>query len=102
MRPVFVPLFVVGLLLVALVPTMPYGYYQVMRWLIVAASLWLAMNCHGKGREGWVWVWGVIAGIYNPIFPVRASREVWTFVNLATVAVVVIYSVKTITTNRGK
>ncbi len=102
MRIVAAPLFVVALLLVALVPTMPYGYYQVMRWLITAASLWIAMTCHGDGRGNWIWVWGAIAGIYNPIFPVHASREVWSFVNVATIAIGAVYSVKTITTTRGK
>lgn len=60
------------------------------------------MTCHGEGRGNWVWVWGAIAGIYNPIFPVHASREVWSFVNVATIAIVGVYSVRAITANKEK
>ncbi len=80
--------YIVVLLCVALVPTMPYGYYGVMRWIVCAAFAYLAMQAHESGRENWMWVWVVAAGVYNPIFKVAASREVWTVVNLVTLCVV--------------
>ena len=43
---------------------------------------------HEAGRENWMWAWVVCAGVYNPLFKVAASREVWTVVNLVTLAVV--------------
>src|SRR5690606_5946974 len=39
-------------------------------------------------RESWVWIWGVAAGIYNPIIPVEASREIWSVVNLASIGLI--------------
>ena len=78
---------------VALLP-LPYGYYQVMRWIVAASCVWLAVSAHRAGNEGWVWCWAVVAGVYNPVVPVHASRAVWSVVNLATIAIAVWYGAK--------
>lgn len=80
---------------IALIPTMPYGYYQVMRWIVCALCIWLALSAYRSGHEGWAWAWGIVAGIYNPIFRVHATRDLWSIVNAVTIAVVVWYGVKT-------
>lgn len=78
---------IVVLLGLALIPTMPYGYYGVMRWIVCAALAYLAIQAHAAGSENWMWVWLVAAGVYNPIFKVAASRDVWTVVNLDTIGI---------------
>lgn len=80
---------VVALLLWALIPTNPYGYYSVMRWIVCATFIYLAVQSSQQQQQAWIWVWGVAAGIYNPIFPVHATREFWTLVNIVTIGVVV-------------
>ena len=77
------------LLLWALAPSNPYGYYVLLRWVCCAAFIYLAVQAFKQGRQGWVWVLGVTAALYNPIVPAHLGREVWTMVNLATVAVAV-------------
>src|SRR3546814_10787352 len=79
---------------IALVPTLPYGYYSVMRWVVCALCAWLALSSYRAGREEWAWAWGVIAGIYNPIFPVHANREIWSIVNVLTIAAAAWYGFK--------
>lgn len=88
-----------ALLLWALVPSNPYGYYSVMRWIVCATFIYIAMKSHEQQRQVWIWVWGVLAGIYNPIFPVRATREFWEIINIATIAVVVVGAIRS--RNRG-
>lgn len=78
---------------VALLP-LPYGYYQIMRWVVAASCAWLAVSAHRAGHEGWVWCWAVIAGVYNPLLPVHASRVIWSVVNIVTIAVAVWYGIK--------
>ena len=88
-------LWIIGIaLMVAMIPTMPYGYYPAMRWIVCGACAWTAVDAHRRGFESWVWCWGVLAGIYNPIFPVHSTRAVWTAINLATILMAFIYSVK--------
>jgi len=87
---------------VALIPALPYGYYSVMRWVVCALCVWLSLSSYRSEREEWAWIWGVIAGIYNPIFPLHANREVWSVVNIATIAVSAWYGLKVIQSNRGQ
>lgn len=36
---------------VALIPSLPYGYYSVMRWFVFASCAWLAVRAgHGYGE----------------------------------------------------
>lgn len=78
------------LLLWALNPSNPYGYYILLRWICCGVFSYLAVKASKYNQEEWAWVFGVIAAIYNPIFRVPFGREVWTVVNLATIVAAVI------------
>ena len=80
---------VIPLLLWALIPANPYGYYIVLRWICCAAFAYLAIQALSLGRDGWVWILGVTAVVYNPIFRIHATREIWSIVNLVTIALAV-------------
>lgn len=95
-------LWIMGIaLVIAMIPTVPYGYYPAMRWVVCGACAWTALDAHRKGLESWVWCWGVMAGIYNPVFPVHANREIWTAINLATILAALIYSFKASSNDTG-
>lgn len=47
---------VVALLLWALIPTNPYGYYSVMRWIVCASFIYFAVRSHKQHLQTWVWV----------------------------------------------
>ena len=97
MRRVWMPQLMATVLLVwALNPSNPYGFYVLLRWICCAVFAFLAVQTfHGKQR-GWTWVLGVTAGIYNPVVPARLSREIWSVVNLIAIgiAVVSVFAVK--------
>ena len=38
-------------------------------------------------RSEWVWIFGVLAVIYNPFVRVHLSRDIWSIVNVATIVV---------------
>jgi len=78
-----------ALLLWALFPSNPYGYYSVMRWIVCAIFIFLAVKSHEQSRSAWIWVWAVTAGIYNPVVPVHATRGFWSVVNVITIAVII-------------
>lgn len=85
MRPQIVVGVVAIAVAIALIPTMPYGYYRMMRWVVCAACAWLALYSVRSKSEAWAWTWGVLAGIYNPIVPVAATRDLWVIANIATI-----------------
>ena len=80
---------VIPLLLWALIPENPYGYYIVLRWICCAAFAYLAIQALNLRRDGWVWIFGITAVVYNPIFRIHATREIWSIVNVVTIALAV-------------
>jgi FtsH-binding integral membrane protein len=78
-----------ALLLWALKPDNPYGYYILLRWVCCAAFAYLAIQALAHEKQGWVWVLGVTAVVYNPIIRVHLTRGIWSVINVATIVVAV-------------
>lgn len=88
MKRIWMPQAIAGVMLLwALNPQNPYGYYILLRWVCCAAFTYLAVKAHAQGKEGWVWVLGVTAVVYNPIFRIHLTREIWSVLNIATAIV---------------
>ncbi len=85
------------MLLIALNPDNPYGYYILLRLICCTAYAYLAFQALKLKKEGWVWIFCVIAIVYNPIIYVHLTREIWSIVNIVTigVAIVSIFVLKT-------
>jgi hypothetical protein len=66
-------LVVAGLLVFAAVERHPYSYYTLLRWICCPVFAYSAFAAYEKNRVLWVWVFGVLAALYNPIF--RVHRE---------------------------
>src|SRR5262249_33947469 len=79
-----------GLLVYAAVERHPYRFYTLLRWICCPVFAYSAFVAHEKNRMLWVWVFGILAGLYNPIFHVHLDRNTWTNVNWLTVAGLVV------------
>lgn len=79
-------------LLWALRPDNPYGYYVLLRFVCCAVFAYLAVQAIRCQSERWAWILGVVAAIYNPFFRVALNRELWSVVNIVT-AVLAIASI---------
>ena len=66
---------------------MPYGYYQLLRLVVAAASVFIAVAAWQRGSHVAVIAFGLLALIYNPIAPLHLKREIWEWVNIGTAAV---------------
>jgi hypothetical protein len=73
----------------ALNPQNPYAYYTLLRWVCFGVFAYLSFQSFEQKKQGWVWVFGITALIYNPIFRVHLNREIWSVVNLATIGIAV-------------
>ena len=90
MRRIWVPQFIVSLMLLwALNPDNPYGYYILLRIACCAVFAYLARKAFHLERQGWVWILGIMAVVYNPIIPVHLTREIWALVNVLTIGIAV-------------
>ena len=78
----FLPPVVAALVLfLAMLSGLPYGYFQIMRWLVCAAA------CYGiyKARLGkqpvWVFVMVSIAILFNPVATIHFQRDAWRIID---------------------
>ena len=82
---------VVLMLIWALYPHNPYGYYNLLRWVCCLSFGYLAFIIKEKNDKMWSWFLGG-ALIYNPIFSLHLGREIWSVVNIATVGVLIVFT----------
>jgi len=75
----------IAMLLWALYPDNPYGYYILLRFVCCACFAYIAFRYNKAGMTGWVWAFVVAAIIYNPFIQVHLSREIWSVANIATI-----------------
>jgi hypothetical protein len=82
-----------GLLVYAVVERHPYSFYTLLRWICCPVFAYSAFAAYEKNRVLWVWVFGVLAGLYNPIFRVHLDRSTWIGVNWFTVGVIAVAAI---------
>lgn len=75
-----------AMLLAASFASLPYGYYQLMRWIVCAALLLLIYQAHKLNRTLTTVALVVLVFVYNPIAPTHLTRQTWGWLNLGTIA----------------
>ncbi|TWU27547.1 hypothetical protein Pla144_23240 [Bythopirellula polymerisocia] len=80
---------VVLMLLWAMNPGNPYAYYNLLRVVCCGVFAYLAYKASDREKKEWAWVLGILALVYNPLFRVHLNRELWSLVNLVTIAIAI-------------
>ena len=70
------------LLLLAILPMWPYGFYMLLRVVVCGVSIYGATQAHQRGLIRWVWTLSVMAVLFNPLFPTHLTKEVWALIDL--------------------
>jgi len=97
MKNIWVPQSITTLMLIiALNPSNPYGYYILLRWVCCGCFAYLMAKALDQGKINWAWILGITAFIYNPIIHIHLNRGIWSVINLFTIAVAIasIFSIK--------
>jgi hypothetical protein len=64
---------------------MPYGYYSLLRLVVCGCSVYFALRLHQREEVLFVWIFGFVAVLYNPIIPVHLyEKAIWMVVNVIT------------------
>ena len=61
----------------------PYGYYQLLRWVVCAAAIFVLVATITWKSYWACWAFGVVAITFNPILPIHLSREIWQILDAA-------------------
>ena len=89
---------IIAMMLWALYPGNPYGYYVLLRLvtfflLVVLFFFHIAMIKDKRPVEyptdliGWLGIFILLALLYNPVIQIHLIREIWSFLNIATIIV---------------
>lgn len=84
------------LLLIAIPSWWPYGFYTLLRWVICAVSIYVVYGFYKSKLIGWTFVFGAIAILFNPLFPVYLDKSSWVGIDFisAILFFVSAYSIK--------
>lgn len=73
---------VAGLMLLVAISDLPYSYYQLLRIVICAASIFLVWYFI-KSKIDWLgWIFIIPAILFNPIFPIYLDKSAWQLFDL--------------------
>lgn len=71
-----------AVLFAALLPGLPYGYFQILRWVVCACALFGVRRAMEKEHHSWTTLLAATAVLFNPILPIHLSREIWIPIDL--------------------
>ncbi|MBL7778459.1 MAG: hypothetical protein JNK66_09230 [Chitinophagales bacterium] len=84
-------LIIAALLLLCLLH-LPYGYYQFVRFVATGGFVFFAFKSYDRSETNLVWVYSVLAILFQPIFKIALGRDIWNLVDVV-VALLLIGSI---------
>lgn len=61
---------------------MPYGYYQLVRFLGLIGFAILAIKAYHQNKETEMFVYVSLALLFQPFFKIALGREIWNIVDI--------------------
>lgn len=86
-------LLLAALLLLCLAP-MPYGYYQLIRFIMMVAFAVMAYKNYEEKQSAWAVTFGSLALLFQPLLKVSLGRTVWNIVDVSVAILLIIVWVK--------
>ena len=77
----------VALMLLWALTDNPYGYYQILRWVVCGVTGYAAYLAIGEERKKSAWTFGIIAVLFNPIAPIHLEHEIWAVIDVVVAGV---------------
>jgi hypothetical protein len=81
-RPHLIPAIAVALMLFGALASWPYGYYQILRFVVCGVGAYIAYMAYNWQKVWAMWLFGVIAILFNPIVPIHLARDIWQPIDL--------------------
>lgn len=83
------------LLLVAIFSdSMPIGFFTLLRWAVMGASIYYAYEIYQKkvDTDFWFWVFVILAVLFNPLIPIYLAKDTWKFIDFMVAVAFVAFS----------
>lgn len=82
----------VMLLFLAMIEGLPYGFFTLLRLVVFGTTVYLSWLAYKSERHAWIWLFGFIALVFNPLLPLYLCRDLWVVADFL-VAVFLIVSI---------
>ena len=79
------------LLLLCLAP-MPYGYYQLVRFISMIVFGVMAVRTWNEEQHVWSITFGALALLFQPIVKIALGRTIWNIVDVVVAIILVAYT----------
>jgi hypothetical protein len=92
-RPHLIPAIIAAAMLFGALAKWPYGYYQLLRFIVCGVSVYVAFMGYNWHKIWVAWLFGFIAFLFNPLIPIHLSREVWQPIDIicGTLFIIVVF-----------
>ena len=70
----------------------PYGFFTLLHLIVFGTTTYLTWSAYRSEKQTWIWIFGFIALVFNPLIPLHLGRDLWMWVDLL-VAVFLIISI---------
>ena len=71
-----------AILLLLCLLNMPFGYYQLVRYLAMIVFVYLAYRSHEQGQETEVFIFIALAFLFQPFIKIALGRQIWNIVDV--------------------
>lgn len=61
---------------------MPYGYFQLVRFLALAGFVFLAYKANQEDKSEQVFIYIALALLFQPFYKIALGREIWNMVDV--------------------
>ena len=69
----------------------PYGFYEILRFVVCGSAIYLAIYAYQLRKNGWLWVMLAAALVFNPLLPIHLRRGSWQPIDLLTAVIFAIW-----------
>ena len=86
----------VVMLFLAIPSLFPDGYYQFLRWVVMATAIFILYLSYKLGKKAWLWLMVAITILFNPILPIYLDKETWVVIDfiVAILFLIAIFKIK--------
>lgn len=65
------------LLVLAILPIWPYGFYTLLRLTISVTAVIVAWGFYKSHFPAWAFIFGSVAFLFNPLIPIHLNKSSW-------------------------
>jgi hypothetical protein len=74
----------------AIFPVPYFAYYQIMNWVVAGTAVLTALQAHALNKDWLLWVFVLVAIVFNPLAPLHLRADVWQIADLVAILVFII------------